>query len=403
MQLNSSCSALEIQYHSPVANDASLLNNNNLCSIVIDSLLKKFGNFSNTQAPFLVSKLMASHFATSFIDSTYYYLFNDSPQSGIWRTSCIHNLYALAVIFFGLKKAKPMMELLKLSDQKVVFVDLPKCKGSEFYHCKVQDLFIGTCVSKLNQILSVSDYSNDKQNDMMESLREKATRPFVRHLKPIMDACQEITDKIDSNTALNSVSRVFADALDKTSYDFNKDTWDTFRVELEMNEEFVNQEASFIYCLAILQPGNEGYTTFYHALAVEQLFNPESSTVRYRIYQTWMDTYSLEEYFQMQESSTFGRGTYSGEEFKKILDDLQIIVCKTKASLEVIANAHQDCFGMKSLPIANTWYNADKQILEGASFRYLWQRINPQDCIQNFVSFIESSPELEKIVRQKLL
>ena len=381
-------------------------NCNDYLRVLINEALSDDGQeLKTSDLPFKICQVMANHFVVPFVNEVYVQLAgnNDIPESP--STSCIHNLYALAAIFFNRDVAKYVIKRLGFCKENIFGTKFSNWGEYPFYY-REKYLFSGPMVQLLDkQVQEDDDYCNDEVEAISDTFTHSLTQSFFQYIDPIIADCE----KIEGDTVREriwKVTAVFEKALARLPYDFNRSSWENFRSELKANEDVVTQESSVIYCVAILQPE---YVTelpsdwdmpseevFYHAFIIEQLFDPESEKVLYRVYQSWKDEYTLAKYL------TNGKGTYTAQEFEEFLNDLEIVICSNDFDEETRIETHIRCFGVERLFNSHAWYDQNSCILQGASFRFLSRHINPQDCLNNLVSFIESNPELEKNVRQTL-
>ena len=346
--------------------------------------------------PFKIIEFMVTKLPQIFVEQAMYLTSGYFPRE-VFPTSCIHNLHAMAIIFFGSDLAKSIMNRLGLNYRLAVNIEFDSIPNNP-YQVIIKNLFSGPMVQIFAKELPDSQYTKEQKERMYTKYAPSVAQSFFDSLEAEAVRCSQIQAS-SNDEKINKVFNSFKEALSNIDYDFNRQTIDFLRKEIQDNEKQINQETSFVYSIAVAVPVDTG-NGYYHAFAVEQLYHARSACVGYRFYQTWLNQMDLATFFRNKEYSSDGNGIWSLQEVCKFIDDLEIIFTKTPFDASQRNEAHKRAFGFDNeLSDSLYWVHANKPVLKGISFRYLSQKINPNDSLKNLLTFIKSDPELEKKAR----
>ena len=355
----------------------------------------------DSHMPFKLIEFMATQVAKKFIESmiskTENHLFAYSGSI----TSCIDNLEAISIIFFGENAADVIMNRMCRRNKTAFDVDFPNLQ-EKTYKYVIDNLFSGAIVHILDNQFRDGEGSDQEESAIVHQHENDFLSSYHAYMAPIIYACGNIGG-VSNGEKTAKVFKVFENALSKTGYEFNRSTLELLKREIETNSIKINDQSSFIYSMEIIRPSINDGCVAHHALAIEQFFDSDQGTVRYRIYQSWQGKMDLASFLRKRNYNSQGFGCLSKEEIQEFLYDLEILVCKTPLGTEQITAAHERAFGIaETIPFPLSCYDLNKKILKGVSLCYISRNINPNNCLKNFVEFIVSKPELEKEVQQIL-
>ena len=383
------------------------LSDPDLYSLMEERLSNSPRHLIDSHRPFKIVEFMAQNFShsfvinalkkTSYIESKYYS-----------SDSCINVLYALGVIFFGSDKTHELMKFLtkhqsqslKLVLKFPIIEKQEKISYEYTYKYKIDNLFWGAIIQLFDtKIQNIQEDQVFEKENIQESI-ETALSPYYKHIMPIIRACEKVPGET-ADEKRKKIDNIIENAFANLDYDFNRTTVDFLNDEVQKNVKRVNCKSSFIYFINMA----EDQQFIHHAFAIEQFFDVDTDKVRYRLYQAWSGEMDLKRFFQKRNYDAKGAGCLSHEEFQDFLCDLEIFLCKTPLDSEHIFAAHERCFGVQFKVLPDLSYyeiKPNESTIKGLSFRYISRNINPNDCLKNFISFVERVPELETEVRQSL-
>ena len=383
---------------------------NTLSSLIRSKLKLDQESIEDASVPFKIIEFMARNFPKKFMDKALVNnrgeLAKNMSQGEYSGTSCINNLHVLSIIFFGKEIAKVIMERFFLRYNPLLIASFKNLPNVE-YNYRANYLFLGPAVQVLDKAIEDTAYSQQDKSAVLNKNFRTIIVPYYNQRSKIIEQCSNIartTIEDQKNEVFRDrVFQAFEQSHVEVDYDFNRTTMDQLKKEIDINSKDVKPDSSFIYYSAIIAPDNTENrgVPFYHAFAIEQFFDKSSCSVRYRQYQTWIKEMDLAASLQKKNYTPDGGGSISHEEFKQFLEDLGLIVCKTTVDQAQIQKAHERCFGFQNdLPYPLNRFDEDGKKLEGVALLYIARKINPRDCLNNFVSFIESTPALRQEVER---
>ena len=377
--------------------DASLSNKHDTCPI-------------DSHRPFKIIQLMANHFAKAFIETAAVKI-SMFPPSSLSLTSCINVTHALGVVFLGVDRAKVLMQRLNIDDYQSLRMKicvLPKTQEQsnrlEYeYTYRIENLFTGVLVQLLDMQLLDKSFTEQEENNIIEKNTAAIAAPYCALRGPINRVC-ELVEGETKDEVIKNIHQILEKTFSNMEYDFNRKVLQSFKDEVRAFHAKVSCQCSYIYFISIGKPSSKNQKLIHHSFTIEQFYDVQSDSLRFRLYQAWSGLMDLAVYLQNSDYSATGNGFMSHEEFQRFLYDLEIIICRTSLDKEQVIKAHERCFGVKNVEIPPlTSYDPDNKVLQGISFRYISRNFNPNDCLKNVVEFIESESELEKEVKQSLM
>lgn len=338
--------------------------------------------FSEAYLPYRVVKLMATTIPDAFVNKIH----KESLVKLQAETSCIHNLYALMVIFCGKDKADIIEKRLLLDTLIDVNIDLPN--GGK-WKLKVKNLFSGDSIIQLKKIIPDHLYTNDNKNLHLQKSVNQSINRYLDYINPLVNKFSKTNKSLDKDVSIISFLKTAI-----RDYNFNLASLSNLYSTIMDNINLADKDNSYIYYIVISQTLNKlekvhGWY-IYHALAIEQYFSKSHNSNRYRIYQSWVDKMSLKNYFSKTGYGDLDEGSMSWLELSNFISMLGIIL-----KGEPDEKLREKCFGYveKDQPIKNLFFYSEENILTGLTFRFIETRITPGDCLQNFESALKNIKE----------
>lgn len=341
--------------------------------------------------PYLMVKEMTTHYAVRFVQASTQLLFQRSCTPREAETSCVLNLFALSIIFSGVKGAFTVKSLLGYHYKESIRVNLPN--GERWYY-NIDNLFTGNILTAYNK--------NIPHRCCLDAFIRYIQSTYLQHYfdstHTLIDKCFQVANP-ESSSKVQTTSTLISNivnALKSLNYDFNKPVMDSLSYNLDSNSQQVNEKVSFIYFVAIIMPQSYCYKevleerdrkTFYHTFAIEQFQRQKG--VSHRLYHAWIHRMTLNEYFQQQNYGNTDEGCLSLDQMHKYLTEVRGIISPHTHHSEV-PSLRQRCFGQATPGVPKAYYyDESKNSLIGLSLRYYYCKISPADTVENYREFMQ--------------
>jgi hypothetical protein len=341
--------------------------------------------------PYMIIKEMTAHYAVPFVQASSQLLFQKSCSPREAETSCVLNLFALSIIFSGVKGAVTVKGFLGYHHKESIGVNLPN--GERWYYT-IDNLFTGSILTAYNK--------NIPQRCCLDAFIRFIQSTYLQHYfdstHTIIDRCFQVANTESSSKVHTNSTLVgnIVNALKALKFDFNKPIMDSLSYNLDNNSQQVNEKVSFIYFVAIIMPQFYCYKevledrrdrkTFYHAFAIEQ-FRSQNG-VSHRLYHAWINRMTLKEYFQQQNYGSTNEGCLSLDQMHTYLTEVGWII-SPHTHPSAVPYFRQRCFGQATPGVHKAhYYDESKNSLIGLSLRYFYCKISPADAVKNSREFI---------------
>lgn len=295
-------------------------------------------------------------------------------------TSCINSVYAVALIFMGAKQAKKKFK--KLASGHVFsnnYINLP---GGKKWNFEMYRLFDGIILHQLNTSNFLA-LDKKEQSKMICSEMRPYREIFCQYLgEKIADILQMPYETSEEQEKIVSQIQENCKQLDFT---FNDLVIGYLRDEICNNIVKVNDEHSFVYLIAIFLPDNKSNVD--HGFTIEQFFCSNSQSIRYRLYQSWLNQATLWEDLEKQAANEEDT-SWDLEKLKEFLNNLQELYSKTSDL------TYEECFGYPNQKFVPLLMLQDFSF-NSLSFRYLSVEVQPKQAITNLADFISKNPEFK--------
>lgn len=315
--------------------------------------------------PFRLIKGIAFNYLEPFIRVAMQTLMkkNYENQKGVeLMTSSINTASALSIIYLGEPQAQQILDLLCLSISVPLLSEKQK-----IYACS---LFDGYIITQINKDPSFKDLDVKEKIEKMRAYVQPALKDFLAYIQPIMNTA--IQNGQSEEEYLKQLEHIFSN-LD---YNFNDPIIQSLEKDILTNSQKVNQETSFLYCIAGATPENADELSFEFYCLVEQYYCHVTGHNHFKVYQPKLAKTTVLHEMLNRMYGDRGENAQSLEEIGELLDNF-----KKYCSLK-----------------NNTFKN---KILSGLSFRYYAAQFSPTDCIKNLACFLNSQLELKTKFLQK--
>lgn len=295
-------------------------------------------------------------------------------------TSCIYQLVGLSVLFSGMEKAiliyKRMSSVFKTSFY------IPRSNNATFYPVKLVDLLGGACLVDIEKYLPL-DVPLQKRPNLVDFFIKHHVLDFYAHIDPQVKKCLDPAKT--PAQALCDIDHIFS----RLDFAFNRKTIATLSRRMEANSAKLKPNRSFIYyCLLFITDG-----VVYHAFAIEQFYFKGKPHGLFRLYQSWVEQMTLQDYFKKRGYGETVEGCLDYSEMSDFLGNLHLLLLNRKTSriqMKEIDRMHEENFGVTSPPFPqpNLFFNRHEKALYGISLRWFCDEINPENCRINFESLM---------------
>ena len=279
-----------------------------------------------------------------------------------FETSNINSAIALSVIFLGVETAKKVNNITLKND--IYVMDFIK-NGIKFSY-KVVSLFNGIISSQIAEVEAFNALEVQEKKEYLFKI-ERGFLDFFSHLEPYIDKMQGNTMQQINDEAIKLFKNL--------DFSFNYNVINKLENEIRQNSENLSEETSFIYYVSIAKPidikGDE--QSIEHAFLLEQfLINGQPN---YRLYQSWI------EYDDLRKTIT--EKAWDSYQLDSFLFNLYLAYCYNHPKDSIL-----DCFGYP-LEYDVPLLNFENNHLTGISIRYISEKFNPNDCLENLKLFCD--------------
>jgi hypothetical protein len=344
---------------------------------------KQEGIFSQTPSPYLPFKIvnyMANFCLVPFVQASTQFHLNKTHTNLHVKTSCTDNLYALSIIFSGMKKAKFLVKERFLPGYWRT--SSLKLSGGSNWDFKWSDFFTGKAISDK----SIQD------NQPWSTISGIAIEAFDNIYQATLKKCNQFEPSPSTQENNAKFIRNLENEFINLKYDFNEETFTSLKNDILSNKQKVNAQKSYVYYVIITLPVSAAHTDppeAYHAFAIEQFLGLNG--VSHRLYHSWIESMTLSDYFQKKGyMDQNDQGCLTTEQMQNYIDDVHRIISPFTDSAEKTRLVNS-CFSQTrdQHPPSITYY-PESHTLIGMVMRYVTQEINPKDTLDNFHEFIKA-------------
>lgn len=281
-------------------------------------------------------------------------------------TSCINTAYVISTLFLGTIKTQKQMFQLRSFNPVDLKITLPSGK---IWTLRIPCLFD----EKMKRLSK--GQSKDRE---LNTCLQQCAQPFKDFLIERIE--EAISEEFNDVQFIHAIEHV----LRSIDYDFNKDPIEFLRAEISKNILHINENKSGLYCIALAHSlENDHHMYFQHVFLIEQFYLKENDSIRYRLYQSWIDQATLLDDFSKRGYADKGQGTWNYDELNTFIQD--IALCLSVKNRKT-TNAVFEPFGYHRTDTKPNLYYRNNTLL-GSSLRFFSSLINPKVSVEFLKKF----------------
>lgn len=339
--------------------------------------------------PFRVIKFIFDDLKELFIPAAMDLVNNDITDRNdkYLTSSCINTVKALSVLFFGHHQAK---KADKIHHRRTNIVVSEKLSLGETWKYTINNVFDSVIFCRLKEDkINLDDFILLGDNEINEKVFTYIVNELEIATKEIM---KSLTEKIRLDEIKLINKEVIIQPIQKLNFYYNQECIMSLKNELEKNKFEVTIKNSFIYLVAIVIPNvsNIKDVDYDHGFVLEQFFCEKDQTVRYRMYQSWINQTTLSDDLEKRAYGYGGENSWTNDELIAFLMKLEKFCCYIPTH-----ESYQECFGY----ICNyqrPLVRFEDECFGGTTLRYYSHQIDPKDCLSHLSEIIKSDQELQK-------
>ena len=292
------------------------------------------------------------------------------------QTSCTLTAPIIASLFFGVDKFKAMLRVLNkpiIENEEYVIPSgrsIKICYDRLFYGTSVTELYREDPLLLMNECGEVVDAMAAKHAEYIARFDDYLSSQL---LAKGLDKPTVPPEKWDTE-----VTQTIQEVVEK--YPFSLKNFEYLREDFAENTSHVSEKHSYCYYITLFRMG--GYPA--HAFVIEQFLRTEDQTTCYRLYQSWVGQFSLEEHLEKKKKNGKDFAVMNENEFKEFLNNLSVFFKNTDLNKngKKLGKIFQASWGLHSQP---SYFNGS--VIAAADLFYWCEPVNPADCWNNFVAF----------------
>lgn len=324
-------------------------------------------HFEGNPTTYKLIKLAIHQLSNAFYAQVY------QPNQKVDLTSCIHTNLAINQVFLNRQQFDcfKVISRLRLKSR----LDFKE-------KCLAIDLFLGAAILKVPINYVCQEYIRQVEKESKNLITEFCVKHHI--------------------TRQTSSEKLIWKSIKE---DFNLTTFQSFKKEIKAP---IEPNSSYIYNISSREADHLPHSViFFHAFAIEK-FLGQNNTLCFRVYESWVDQFTLAECFigRGYSQGDHGEGCIQENQIEKYLEKLEKVFCRSAHSPapKHVSEKHiLDAFGYKCL---NNFisdhetryldYNHENQIVRGLTFSYTRWKISHQSSLHNFAHLIENNEQLKK-------